>query len=192
MKQLEHTIKLQLHETHCCSSHSKADIHNSRWFSVSAPLWTRCWCPQLSGRTWGPLWWPRPPPGTWVVWAEGWCPKAFWGSRRAIYASRWEERTKGDGFIRKGEEKKRRELAKLVYAWITQESFLAKPGKSVLCVPQRAALGAPAAPLMYSTKIIILHWPCVLHNNSVKDTKPKWLVLQLLYTMHRATPIIGV
>lgn len=89
--------------THYYSSHSRADIHSSRWFSIFAPLWMRCWCPQLSGRTWGPLWWPRPPPGTWAVWAEGWCPKAFWGSRRATCASRWEERTNVGGVRRQSE-----------------------------------------------------------------------------------------
>ena len=83
--------------THSCSSHSRAGIHNTRWSSVSAPLWTRCWCPRLSGRTWGPPWWPRPPPGTWAVWAEGWCPKAFWGSRRATCASRCKKREQEEG-----------------------------------------------------------------------------------------------
>ena len=90
--QLEHATQLQCVFTHSCSSHSRADIHNSRWSSVFAPLWTRCWCPRLSGKTSGPPWWPRPPPGTWAVWAAGWCPKAFWGSRRATCASRCKKR----------------------------------------------------------------------------------------------------
>ena len=103
--QLEHGTQLQCVcvcvcvcvFTHSCSSHSRAGIHNTRWSSVSAPLWTRCWCPRLSGRTWGPPWWPRPPPGTWAVWAEGWCPKAFWGSRRATCASRCKKREQEEG-----------------------------------------------------------------------------------------------
>lgn len=88
-------------QTHWRSWHSRAGIHNSRWSSGSSPRWTRCWCPPLSARTWGPPWWPRPPPGTWAVWAEGWCPKAFWGSRRATCASRWGREThkKGRWFL---------------------------------------------------------------------------------------------
>lgn len=85
--------------THSCSSCSRAGIHNSRWSAVFAPLWTRCWCLQLSGKTWGPPWWPRPPPGTWAVWVEGWCPKAFWGSRRGTCAPRWGERTRRGGGV---------------------------------------------------------------------------------------------
>lgn len=92
-----HEVTQQLNatwKTHCCSSHSRAGIHNNQWCAVSAPLWRRCWCPQLSARTSNPPWWPRPPPGTWAVWAGGWCPTAFWGSRRETCASRWGERRK--------------------------------------------------------------------------------------------------
>lgn len=54
-----------------------------------------------------------------------------------------------------------RQPVNLVYDWIWYDSSLAKPGKSVLYVPQRQALRAPAAPLLYSTEIIILQWPCI-------------------------------
>lgn len=76
--------------THCYKLHSTADTHNSRWFLGSAPLWTRCWCPPLSGTLSSPPWSIRLPPGILVVWAAGWCRTAVWDSHRAISASRWE------------------------------------------------------------------------------------------------------
>lgn len=179
--------------THYCSLRSKAGIHNSRWFSIFAPLWTRCWCPRLSGRTWGPLWWPRPPPGTWAVWAVGWCPKAFWGSRRETCASRWEERTRGGGVIRQSKSAWQRQRgACKPCVWLDETGVLLGSNReSQSCVfPQRRAWRAPAASLLYSTEFFILQWPHL--RNSVRDTEPKWLTRQLLYTMHCATPIKGI
>lgn len=173
--------------THYCSLHSKADIHNSRWFSIFAPLWTRCWCPPPSGTTWGPLWWPRPPPGTWAVWAGGWCPKAFWGSRRATCASRWEERTRGGGVMRQSESAWQRQRGSLqalcMTRWDRSPSWLKRGWKSCMFHWGRA-WRAPAA------EILILHWPRV--RNCVRDTKRKWLTLQMLHTMYCSSPVKGL
>lgn len=57
--------------------------------------------------------------------------------------------------------KRGQELVNRICDLIKQEFSLAKPTKSVLYAPRRPALGAPAAPLLYSTEIIILHWPCI-------------------------------
>lgn len=198
--QLQHATQLHCVFTHSCSSHSRADIHNTRWSSVFAPLWTRCWCPRLSGRTWGPPWWPRPPPGTWAVWAEGWCPKAFWGSRRATCASRCKKREQE-------EEEGLAALKKTKWDHLDKEKGIAcEPCMcldetrvllgytrrvSAVCPTETSVRGPCSASLVQYRN----HHPSLAlrrHNNSVRDTKPEWLLLQLLYTMPCVTPSIGL